>query len=159
MFKMVWKNNEVPREDATPSIQKLSHKIVRLLRWDLPQTGIRFSSLDGSAKLMDVARHLGSSEEAIIAAASSDGKVRVVIFQLISQEGSEVRIGACGGHGFPVLSPPGHTLLPEFAGPGLVAPLCHETGSANAIKRSGGLLAMERIGGINFNSKLCGGHS
>ena len=55
-------------------------------------------------------------------------------------------------------SPPGHTLLPEFAGPGLVAPLFHETGGANALKRSGGLLAMERIGGINFNSKICGGY-
>ena len=98
------------------------------------------------------------SAEAIIAAASSDGKVRVVIFQLISQDGSEVKISACGGHGFPVFSPPGHTLLPEFAGPGLVAPLFHETGGANANKRSGGLLAMERIGGINFNSKICGGY-
>ena len=63
-------------------------------------------------------------------------------------------MSACGGHGFPVFSPPGHTLLPEFAGPGLVAPLFHE----NALKRSGGLLAMERIGGINFNSKICGGY-
>ena len=87
-----------------------------------------------------------------------DEKVRVVIFQLISQEGSEVRISACGGHGFPVFSPPGHTLLPEFAGPGLVAPLFHETGSANAIKKSGGLSAMERIGGINFSPKICGGY-
>ena len=75
---------------------------------------------------MDVARHLRSSEEAIITAASSDEKVRVLIFQLISQEGLEVRISACGGHGFPVFSPPGHTLLPEFAGPGLVAPLFHK---------------------------------
>ena len=99
-----------------------------------------------------------SSAEAIITAASSDKKVRVVIFQLISQDGSEVKISACGGHGLPGFSPPGHTLLPEFAGPGLVAPLFHETGSANAIKRSGGLLAMERIGGINFNSKICGGY-
>ena len=39
-----------------------------------------------------------------------------------------------------------------------MAPLFHDIGSANAIKRSGGLLAMERIGGINFNSKICGGY-
>ena len=30
-----------------------------------------------------------------------------MIFQQISQEGSEVRICACGGHGFPVYSLPG----------------------------------------------------
>ena len=158
LFKMVLKTKEVLREDASPSIQKLSHKIVRLLRWDLPLSGIHFSSLDRSARPVDVARHLLSSAEAIITAASSDGIVRVVTFQLIPQEGSEVKISACGGHGFPVFSPPGHTLLPEFAGPGLVAPLFHEIGSANAIKQSGGLLAMERIGGINFNSKICGGY-
>ena len=58
----------------------MSHKIVRLLRWDLPLLGIHFSSLDGSAKLVDVARHLRSSEEAIVTAASSDEKVRVLIF-------------------------------------------------------------------------------
>ena len=73
---------------------------------------------------MDVARHLRSSEEAIVTAASSDEKVRVLIFQLIFQEGSEVRISACGGHGFQVFSPPGHTLLPEFAGPLVLWPLC-----------------------------------
>ena len=104
-FKMVLKKDKVLRGDASPSIQKLSHKIVRLLRWDLPLLGIHFSSLDGSAKLVDVARHLRSSEEAIVTAASSDEKVRVLIFQLISQEGSEVRISACGGHGFQVFHP------------------------------------------------------
>ena len=81
----------------------------RLLRWDLSLSGIHFSSLDRSARLVDVARHLLSSAEVIITAASSDGIVRVVTFQLIPQEGSEVKISACGGHGFPVFSPPGHT--------------------------------------------------
>ena len=73
LFKMILKTKEVLVEDASPSIQKLSHKIVRLLRWDLPLSGIHFSSLDGSARLVDVARHLLSSVEAIITAASSDG--------------------------------------------------------------------------------------
>ena len=81
----------------------------RLLRWDLSLSGIHFSSLDGSARLVDVVRHLMSSAEMIITAASSDGIVRVVTFQLIPQKGSEVKISACGGHGFPVFSPPGHT--------------------------------------------------
>ena len=85
VFKMVLKKDKVLRGDASPSIQKLSHKIVRLLRWDLPLLGIHFSSLDGSAKLVDVARHLMSSAEAIVTAASSDEKVRVLTFQLISQ--------------------------------------------------------------------------
>merc|ERR1712074_293418 len=58
-------------------------------------------------KLVDVARHLRSSEEAIITSASSDEEGSIVIFQQISQEGSEVRIRACGGHGFPVYSLPG----------------------------------------------------
>ena len=66
VFKMVLKKNEVPAEEMTPAIQKLSHKIVRLLRWDLPQSGIQFSPLDGSAKLVDVARHLRTSEKAMI---------------------------------------------------------------------------------------------
>ena len=65
-FKMVLKKDKVLRGDASPSIQKLSHKIVRLFCWGLPLSGIHFSSLDGSAKLLDVARHLRSSEEAIV---------------------------------------------------------------------------------------------
>ena len=73
---------------------------------------------------MDVARHLMSAAEAVVTAASSDEKV--LIFQLISQKGSEMRISACGGHGFPFFSPFGHSLLPKFAGPGLVAPLFHK---------------------------------
>ena len=60
--------------------------------------------MDGSAKLVDVARQLKSSEEAIITSASSDEEGRIVIFQHISQEGSEARVRACGGHGFPVYS-------------------------------------------------------
>ena len=60
--------------------------------------------MDGSAKLVDVARHLRSSEEAIITSASSDEEGSIVIFQQISQEGSEVRIRACG---FPVYLLPG----------------------------------------------------
>ena len=56
---------------------------------------------------MDVARHLRSSEEVIITSASSDEEGSIVIFQQISQEGSEVRIRVCGGHGFPVYSLPG----------------------------------------------------
>ena len=107
MFRMILKKNEVPAEDLTPAIQKLSHEVVRLLCYDLPQSGIQFSPLDGSAKLVDVARHLRSSEEAIITSASSDEEGSIVIFQQISQEGSEVRIRACGGHGFPVYSLPG----------------------------------------------------
>ena len=95
----------------------------RLLCWDLPLSGIHFSSLDGSARLVDVARHLLSSAEAIITAASSDGIVRVVTFQLIPQEGSEVKISACGGHGFPVFHP-----LATLYSPSLLAlvlwPLC-----------------------------------
>ena len=107
MFRMILIKNEVPAENLTPAIQKLSHEVVRLLCYDLPQSGIQFSPLDGSAKLADVARYLRSSEEAIITSASSDEEGSIVIFQQISQEGSEVRIRACGGHGFPVYSLPG----------------------------------------------------
>ena len=107
MFKMVLKKYEVLMEDLTPAVQNLSNELVCLLCCDLPQTGIQFSSLDGSAKLVDVARQLKSSEEAIITSASSDEEGRIVIFQHISQEGSEVRERACGGHGFPVYSLPG----------------------------------------------------
>ena len=106
MFNVVLKKNEVPMEDPTPAVQNLSNELVCLLCCDLPQTGIQFSPLDGSAKLADVARHLRSSEEAIITSASSVEEGSIVIFQQISQEGSEVRIHACGGHGFPVYSLP-----------------------------------------------------
>ena len=57
LFRMILKKNEVPAKDPTPAIQKLSHMIVRLLRWELPQSGIQLSALDGSAKLTDVAKH------------------------------------------------------------------------------------------------------
>ena len=63
---------------------------------------------------MDVARQLKSSEEAIITSASSDEEGRIVIFQHISQEGSEVRVRACGGHGFPVYSLPGVELSEKY---------------------------------------------
>ena len=82
----------------------------------------------------------------------------MVIFKQIFQGGFEVRISACGGHGFPVYSHPGHALLSEFGGPGFVAPLVHETGSSDAIKKSGYLSSMERIGGINFNPRVSGGY-
>ena len=59
---------------------------------------------------MDVARQLKSSEGAIIISASSDEESFIVIFQ----EGSEIKISACGGHGLPVFSPLGHTLLPSL---------------------------------------------
>ena len=72
-------------EDLTPAVQNLSNELVCLLCCDLPQTGIQFSSLDGSAKLVDVARQLKSSEEAIITSASSDEEGRIVIFQHLSQ--------------------------------------------------------------------------
>ena len=142
----------------TPAIQKLSHMIVRLLRWELPQSGIQFSALDGSAKLTDVAKHLKASEEALITAISSQDKVRVVIFKQISQRDAEVKMGACGGHGFAVHSPPGHALLSEFCSPSFVAPLVHDTGSSDAIKKSGCLSSMRRVGGINFNPRVSGGY-
>ena len=60
MFKVALKKNEVPMEDPTPAVQNLSEELVCLLCCDLPQTGIQFSSLDGSAKLVDVALLQGS---------------------------------------------------------------------------------------------------
>ena len=116
VFKVALKENEVSRDDISPTIQKLSHEVVKLLCWDLPNSGIQFSQLDGSAKLTDVAKHLQSSEEAIISAAYSHikDKVSIVIFQQISLEGSEVRIGAREGHGFPVFSLPGHELAKMY---------------------------------------------
>ena len=65
-----------------------------------------------------------------------------MIFKQIFQGGFEVRISACGGHGFPVYSHPGHALLSEFG----------------AIKKSGYLSSMERIGEINFNPRVSGGY-
>ena len=114
VFKVALKENEVSRDDISPAVQKLSHEVVKLLCWDLPDSGIPFSQSDGSAKFTEVAKHLKSSEEAIISAASSHVKVSIVIFQQISLEGSEVRIGACEGHGFPVCSLPGHELAKMY---------------------------------------------
>ena len=39
-----------------------------------------------------------------------------------------------------------------------MAPLVHETGSSDAIKKSGYSSSMERIGGINFNPRVSGGY-
>ena len=158
MFKVALKEKNVSRGDFPPAIQKLSHEVVRLLRWDLPNLGIQYSQLDGSARLTDVAEHLQATEDELVTASSSYDKVRVVIFKQIFQGGFEVRISACGGHGFPVYSHPGHAFLSEFGGPGFVAPLVHETGSSDAIKKSGYLSSMERIGEINLNPRVSGGY-
>ena len=84
-------------------------KRVRLLRWDLPKTGISFSCLDGSAIIGEVANHLKVLVEILMYSTSAliggRDKMRVLIYEHWSSGVKEVRIFALGGHGFPVFSP------------------------------------------------------
>lgn len=134
---------------------------MQLLRWDLPDTKLSFSTQDGSVEIENVACYLGDSVQAVkeAASASPGGKVRVIIFELRSLLKTETRIAALGGHGFRVNCPPGHRLIPAMAsGVFTCTPLTHETAATEEIKKTNHLLTMGRKGGINFHPRVAGGY-
>ena len=162
--KIVLRDASAPACVSDHNIQKLSRDVVRLLRWDLPKTGISFSCLDGSAIIGDVANHLRVPVETLMYSTSAlvggKGKMRVLIYERWSSGAKEVRISALGGHGFPVFAPPGHCLIPKPSEscPSAVTPLNHETDKIGPIKKANFLSSMDRAGGINFHPRVSGGY-
>ena len=145
-------------------MQQLSRKLVRLLRWDLPHSGIPFSRHDGSALIEDVADCLRVSIDMVRCASASidtkKKKMRTIVFELFSHGRKEIRVAALGGHGFPVYAPPGHCLITNLSPEDgtQVTPLVHETDKVSLIKQAGYLSSMDRNGGINFHPKVSGGY-
>ena len=153
-----------PMPKNPQNAKKLSIELVRLLRWQLPFSGIPFSAEDGSAEVRDVATHLGVTVEAVIEAASTGGKgggekLRMVVIELISSSQTVTRISAVGGHGFRVNCQPGHRLVPLMATrESSIAPLFHETSAVEAIRQTNNLSSMDRVGGINFHPRKAGNY-
>ena len=143
-------------------LESLSRKMVRLLRWDLPSSGLSFRKVDGSVNVAVLARYFRVKEEMVEKATSSDvgkGKRRMIVIEerVVGTKKKERRIAALGGHGFAVQSPPGHKII-EKETAGQFAPLVHETDARAEIERSGYLSAMHRAGGINFTIREPGGY-
>ena len=154
--------------DAKLTIEKarelkpLSKQMVRLLRWNLPSSGLTFRETDGSVDVAILARYFRVEEERVVEATSSDvgnGKKRMIVIeqQVAGTKKGERRIAALGGHGFFVPLPPGHIIIDKEAA-GEYSPLLHETDAREKIQKSGYLSAMDRIGGVNFTIRNPGGY-
>ena len=143
--------------------EQLSRNLVRLLRWDLPRTGIPFSQNDGSAQIHEVARYLrvSTDELKLVGKGFIGAKIRTVVYEKIFQGNREERVAAIGGHGFAVFAPPGHCLIPRPSAccqDNLITPLVHETDKIGQIKKSNFLSSMDRPGGVNFSPQVSGGY-
>ena len=144
------------------SLEQLSRQLVKLLRWDLPSSGLTFNQNDGSVNVAHLAQHFRVTQSALVEATSSDvgkGKRRMIAFEerVIGTNRIERRVAALGGHGFHVPHPQGHRLI-DKEDIEIFAPLIHETDARENIEESGFLSAMRREGGINFTSKRPGGY-
>ena len=161
-FKVALSSEKDPLAKSDRRTERLSHDLVKLLRWTLPERGISYSIYDGSALVCDVTRCLAVPEQDILSAAPTrkGQKVRMVVFERVSRDATELRIGACGGHGFRVFAPPGHRLIGKSVGPSLVSPLVHETANSQLIRKSGFLSCMQRPGGhqLQPSSHCIGGY-
>ena len=144
------------------SLEQFSRQLVKLLRWDLPSSGLTFNQNDGSVNVAHLAQHFRVTQSALVEATSSDvgkGKRRMIAFEerVIGTNRIERRVAALGGHGFHVPHPQGHRLI-DKEDIEIFAPLIHETDARENIEESGFLSAMRREGGINFTSKRPGGY-
>ena len=144
------------------SLEQLSRQLVKLLRWDLPSSGLTFNQNDGSVNVAHLAQHFRVTQSALVEATSSDvgkGKRRMIAFEerVIGTNRIERRVAALGGHGFHVPHPQGHRLI-DKEDIEIFAPLIHETDARENIEESGFLSAMRCEGGINFTSKRPGGY-
>ena len=144
------------------SLEKLSRQLVKLLRWELPSSGVTYNQNDGSVNVVHLAQHFRVTQSALIKATSSDvgrGKRRMITFEEKTNgtDRTERRIAALGGHGFHVPHPQGHRLIDKEDSE-IFSPLIHETDAREKIEESGFLSAMRREGGINFTSKQPGGY-
>ena len=157
--KVALMDARAPRHSEKPFFRGLSRKLSSLLRHELPSVGVPYNSLDGSANLEDVAKHLDVSPSAIATASlpSEDGKRRMLLFETMFRGHRERRILALGGHGFAVLSPLGHWPISK-TGALLLEKLIHETDKASEIQSCGFISGMFRFGGVNFTVSQRGGY-
>ena len=157
--KVALPNAKVPQEADMTSLNRLSKKVVQLLRWDLPSSGLPYLPLDGSAHLTDVAKYFGIQEDAILFALSPEvgGKPRVMAYEVGLGDQQKKRICTLGGHGFPVHSPLGHCLISKQSA-SCYPDLIHETDKSEQIQNSGFVSAMSRFGGVNFSVGVHGGY-
>ena len=152
---------KMPQNEAK-NLEQLSRHLVKLLRWELPSSGIPYNQNDGSVNVVHLAQHFQVTQSALIKATSSDvgkGKRRLITFEekVNGTNRTERRVAALGGHGFHVPYPQGHILIDKDDSE-IFSPLIHETDARDKIEESGVLSAMKREGGINFTSKQRGGY-
>ena len=129
--KRVMPDPEPPSDAENRFFKNLSRQLVSLLRWQLPSSRLAYSSLDGSAALEDVAKHLKVSPVEVAKAALPDdgGKRRIIIFELTIAGHWEQRIAA-------VFSPVRNYPI-SVTGARSMPSLVHETDKAGLIRRSG----------------------
>ena len=147
---------KIPGQVPQKSLVTLSKRLVKLLRWDLPASGIPYNPYNGSASVAHVAKYLREKESDIEMAISDGGdKPRLFLFKL-GNEGKR-KICALGGHGFLVFSPLGNWPISKESAKSF-PDLVHETASGEEIKESGFISAMDRFGGVNFTKGKRGGY-
>ena len=154
----------VPQLSRTEArgLEQLSRQMVKLLRWDLPSSGVTYNKNDGSVNVAHLARRFHTTPNDLVKATSLDagrGKPRMIAFEemVVGTNSTEIRVAALGGHGFHVPNPQGHKLIDKDDA-AFFAPLIHETDAREKIEDSSFLSAMSRQGGINFTSKRPGGY-
>lgn len=134
--------------------EHLSRKMIKILRWDLPKSGLSYRIEDGSTMVDALAAHLGTSKNLVAMATDpvyGRGKRRMVLLE------AGTRIAATGGQGFPVKSVPGHIRI-DIEQAKSMSVLVHETSAVDEIKVSGSLKSMDRETGVNFTVGQRGGY-
>ena len=126
-----------PAKRVMPDPEPLSdaeNRFFKNLSRQLPSSRLAYSSLDGSAALEDVAKHLKVSPVEVAKAALPDdgGKRRIIIFELTIAGHREQRIAALGGIAFAVFSPVGNCPI-SVTGARSMPSLVHETDKAGLI--------------------------
>ena len=123
----------VPKLSGTEAqgLEGLSRQMVKLLRWDLPSSGMTYNKNDGSVCVAHLAQRFHATPSDLVKATSKDagrGKLCVIAFQemVVGTNSTEIRVATLGGHGFHVPNPQGHKLIDKDDA-GLFAPLIHET--------------------------------
>lgn len=134
--------------------KKISMRLAKILRDELPSSGLQYSCQDGSVDLSELAWFLDEEEEKIFFATSvnfdKNGKKRFVVYEELNRGYSVFRICALGGHFFRVFSPPGHYPIGRECAK-LLGKVLHRSDAGSAIMQSRVLRAMKRPGGVNFS--------
>ena len=113
--KTVLPDPEMPFGEAR-SLEQLSRKLVKLLRWDLPSSGLAYRDNDASVNVLHLAHHFQVTPSTVIKATAVNvgrGKRQMIAFKerIVGTDREERRVAALGGHGFHVPNPQGHKLI------------------------------------------------